>query len=117
MSPATARDAVGVPGRSIPEQVREHSVDALARVLGAAGADDREHGPLGPLQIPREQLHPDEPGRAGEEHGTVGPRHSPSSGENDRSAHARRERVWSGEISSSMCPSAAATRGHRFVSA
>ena len=71
------RDAVGVPARPIPEQVREHGVDPLARRLVAAGADDREHGPLGPLQVPGEQLHPDEPGRAGEQHGTVGPRHSP----------------------------------------
>ena len=64
-------DAIRVPSRAIAEQVLEHRVDPLARGVVAAGAHDREDRPLGPLEVPGEQLHPDEPGRAGEQHGTV----------------------------------------------
>ena len=93
---------IGVAPRAIPEQVREHRVDPAARVLVAAGADDREHRPLGPLQVPGEQLHPDEPGRAGEQHGAIAPGHSPRSLDSERSAQVRRVRVSAGVISSSM---------------
>ena len=96
------RDSVRVAAGLVPEQVREHVVDPLPRGLFAAGTYDREHGSLGPLQVAGQQLHPDEPGRAREEHGAIGPSHSSRSIASDRSAHVRRERVSAGVISSSM---------------
>ncbi len=69
-------DPIRVAAGPVPEQIREHRVEPLARGLVAVGADDRDHRPLGPLQVAREQLHPDEPGGAGEQDGPVRARHS-----------------------------------------
>ena len=86
-------DPVRVAPAAIPEQVLEHGVDPLARGVIAAGANDRHHRALGPLEVPGEQLHPDEAGRAREKDGAVGAGHSASSGDSERSAQHRRERV------------------------
>jgi len=58
-------------GGKVFYKVREHAIDPLARDLVVVGADDREHRPFGPLEVPGEQLHPDETGRAGQQYGSV----------------------------------------------
>ena len=98
-SPATASTRSGVlPGLGT-EQVREHDVDALARGEIVARPNEGDDTAPAALEVARKQLHPDEPGRAGQQYRPVAAAHRPA--RSVWNADTSRERVCAGVISSS----------------
>ena len=70
---ALVRDVAGERAHAVQvrlrraERARERLLQPLAGVLVVVGADEHEHVAVGELQVAREQLDPDEAGRAGEQ--------------------------------------------------